>query len=218
MLTVPRIATAVCVAALVLSACGAGDDPADEVAASEPAEVEAEPGEPTEDESTDDASDRDAADDASSEPDEQPDPEPCPPGTQAVVPGAECNPIPEPQPEPEPEPEPEPQPTPDAEPAPTQAPQPASNPCDERGPQSLTTSVGDFFFDPADRGDLCVGDQITFTNVGEISHTATNRGGAFDTGTLTAGQSATVTIGQTGEIRYVCLFHSQMSGTLNVVG
>ena|GEM_PF-4682784 len=139
-----------------------------------------------------------------------------PAGQPDAEPDAEPEPDTDPDPEPTGAPEPEPEPTADAQPSPE--PQPAANPCDEREPQSFSTSVGDFLFEPADRSDLCVGDRITFTNAGEISHTATNRAGAFDTGTLAAGASATVTLDRTGELRYVCLFHSQMNGTLTVVG
>ena len=80
----------------------------------------------------------------------------------------------------------------------------------------------DFAFENRDRSGLCVGDTITFVNNGETSHTGTNRGGSFDTGTVRGGESATVTISDTGDtpgtIRYVCLFHSQMSGSLGVQG
>lgn len=185
MRSLSRVTATVCLATLVLSACGGGDEPSDEVVASEPTEVGQEPSEPLPEEP-----------DAEPSPSEDPDAEPAP----ADEPGAE----------------PSDQPT--DEPGAGEEPTPASDPCDGRDPQSLTTDVGDFFFEPADRSDLCVGDRITFVNDGGISHTATNRDGAFDTGTLGAGESATVTVEQTGQISYVCLFHGQMSGTLTVVG
>jgi plastocyanin len=76
----------------------------------------------------------------------------------------------------------------------------------------------DFAFSPAARSNVCVGDTVTFVNDGVVSHTATNRAGAFDTGSVAGGGQATVTIASAGEVSYVCLFHGQMRGTIEVVG
>ena len=58
------------------------------------------------------------------------------------------------------------------------------------------------------------GDTITFTNDDGMPHTATAGDGAFDTGRLNKGESATVTVSATGEHAYKCLVHPSMKGTV----
>ena len=57
-------------------------------------------------------------------------------------------------------------------------------------------------------------DTITFTNEDGAPHTATADDGAFDTGRLTKGQSATVTVSASGDHAYKCLVHPSMKGTV----
>lgn len=61
---------------------------------------------------------------------------------------------------------------------------------------------------------VAAGDTITFTNEDGASHTATADDGAFDTGRLTKGQSATVTVSAAGEHAYKCMIHTSMKGTV----
>ncbi len=59
-----------------------------------------------------------------------------------------------------------------------------------------------------------VGDTVTFTNADAAPHTGTAEDGAFDTGRLNRGQSATVTISAAGAHSYKCLIHPMMKGTV----
>lgn len=58
------------------------------------------------------------------------------------------------------------------------------------------------------------GDTITFTNEDSAPHTATAGDGAFDTGRLGKGQSATVTVSAAGAHAYICKIHPSMKGTV----
>lgn len=58
------------------------------------------------------------------------------------------------------------------------------------------------------------GDTITFTNEDSAPHTATADDGAFDTGRLGKGESATVTVSAAGDHPYTCLIHPMMKGTV----
>ena len=62
--------------------------------------------------------------------------------------------------------------------------------------------------------ELAVGDTITFTNEDAAPHTATADDGAFDTGRLNKGESATVTVDAAGAHPYICLVHPSMKGTV----
>ena len=68
-------------------------------------------------------------------------------------------------------------------------------------------------FNPATL-DVTVGDTVTFTNADAAPHTGTAVDGSFDTGRLSKGQSATVTIGVAGMHDYKCAIHTMMKGTI----
>ena len=59
---------------------------------------------------------------------------------------------------------------------------------------------------------VAAGDTITFTNMDSARHTATANDGSFDTGRLSRGESATVTIRGAGTFDYICLLHRSMKG------
>ena len=61
---------------------------------------------------------------------------------------------------------------------------------------------------------VAVGDTVTFTNREGMPHTATAKGGAFDTGRLTQGQSATVAISEAGTFDYFCSVHPSMKASI----
>ena len=63
------------------------------------------------------------------------------------------------------------------------------------------------------------GTTITFENEDTSTHTATSDSGpgSFDTGDLTTGKSATVTVAEPGTYRYRCSIHNNtMQGTIVV--
>ena len=75
-------------------------------------------------------------------------------------------------------------------------------------------SIVDFEFSaPAS---VAAGAEITVVNNGEATHTWTEPDGAFDTGQIAPGSSATVTIDAPGTYDYVCSIHSNMTGTIEV--
>lgn len=60
------------------------------------------------------------------------------------------------------------------------------------------------------------GTTITWTNKDSAPHTATSADGAFDTGTLKQGQSATITFSKAGTFNDLCSIHPFMKGTITV--
>lgn len=60
-----------------------------------------------------------------------------------------------------------------------------------------------------------VGDRIVWVNEDPFPHTATAQG-VFDSGSIAAGESWTYVAKQRGTHAYVCLFHPNMKGTLEV--
>ncbi len=80
-----------------------------------------------------------------------------------------------------------------------------------------SVSIANFAFDPA-TVTVNVGDGVTWTNDDSTAHTATAGDGAFDTGSIGAGQTATVTFDTAGTFAYVCSIHPQMAGTVIVQG
>jgi plastocyanin len=81
----------------------------------------------------------------------------------------------------------------------------------------INVSISEFMFSP-DRTQVHVGDTIVWTNNGEVSHTTTARGGAWDSGVLTPGQTFSFTFDTLGQVRYRCQIHlNLMKGGVNVV-
>ncbi|AEQ50976.1 plastocyanin/azurin family copper-binding protein [Pelagibacterium halotolerans] len=62
--------------------------------------------------------------------------------------------------------------------------------------------------------EVAVGDTVTFTNLDGAPHTATATDGSFDTGRLTQGQSATITITEAGTFDYFCVVHPSMTASI----
>ena len=69
-------------------------------------------------------------------------------------------------------------------------------------------------FAPAELS-VSVGDTVTFTNMDGAPHTGTAKDGSFDTGKLSKGKSATVTIAAAGDIAFFCKIHSGMKGVIH---
>lgn len=80
-----------------------------------------------------------------------------------------------------------------------------------------SVSIADFAFDPA-TVTIDAGDSVTWANNDSTPHTATAGGGAFDTGSIGAGGSASITFDTAGTFAYVCSIHPQMAGTVVVQG
>jgi plastocyanin len=70
-------------------------------------------------------------------------------------------------------------------------------------------------FVPADLT-IAAGDSVTWTNADNGAHTATAESGAFDTGRLVGGATATLTFNGAGSFAYICAIHTSMKGTITV--
>jgi plastocyanin len=63
------------------------------------------------------------------------------------------------------------------------------------------------------------GTQVTFTNDGDLPHTATATAGMegkWDTGVLAKGESKTITFSEAGTYYYICTPHQYMYGQVIV--
>jgi len=72
-------------------------------------------------------------------------------------------------------------------------------------------NIANFQFDP----EILVaplGNTVTFTNHDAIAHTSTENGGAWNTGPILPGTTATVTITTPGVYSYHCAIHPAMIG------
>ncbi len=70
-----------------------------------------------------------------------------------------------------------------------------------------------FAFVPA-RLKVAPGDEITWINRDVVPHTATAADESWDTGTLDQGQSATLTVSEGMQVRYLCAHHPSMVAEL----
>ena len=77
-----------------------------------------------------------------------------------------------------------------------------------------TVVISNFTFSPAAL-QINAGDSVTFVNQDSAPHTATMQG-AFDTGTLQQGQSATLTFPGAAQYNYICSIHPKMAGAITV--
>ncbi len=76
--------------------------------------------------------------------------------------------------------------------------------------------IKDYAYRP-DTVTVKAGTEITFTNEDQTAHTATANSGAWNTGTIDPGHSATVKLVKPGVYPYHCIFHAFMTGTVTVV-
>jgi plastocyanin len=60
------------------------------------------------------------------------------------------------------------------------------------------------------------GARVTFVNVDLVPHTATAQDGAFDSGTLKAGEHADIVFASAGDVPFFCRFHPHMTGIVHV--
>jgi plastocyanin len=75
--------------------------------------------------------------------------------------------------------------------------------------------IADFAFGPVSVT-VAAGGTVTWTNTDNQAHTATSSGN-FDTGSIAAGDSASVTFDEPGTFTYICSFHPFMTATVTVV-
>ena len=78
-----------------------------------------------------------------------------------------------------------------------------------------TVVIQNFSFHPA-KLTVAPGTRLTITNRDNTAHTMSASNGAFDTGPIEGGKSATVTVNKAGTYPYICRIHSNMKGTVVV--
>jgi plastocyanin len=78
-----------------------------------------------------------------------------------------------------------------------------------------SVAIRDFAFGPKTLT-IRVGDRVTWTNRDSVAHSATARGGTFDTGLIPGGRSRSVRFTVAGTYRYICTPHPSMTGTVIV--
>lgn len=87
--------------------------------------------------------------------------------------------------------------------------------CGSSPKPTASVAISSYAFHPA-AVTVAPGTKVRFTNRDQTAHTATARNGAFDTGTLKPGRSATVTLTKPGTYTYYCQFHAFMTATVVV--
>lgn len=83
--------------------------------------------------------------------------------------------------------------------------------------KAVVVHIRDYAFVPA-KTTVAAGSSITFVNDDDVAHTGTASDGAFDTGNIPPGKSATVTVAapKAGSVPYLCSIHQFMTGTITV--
>jgi plastocyanin len=82
-------------------------------------------------------------------------------------------------------------------------------------PVTHTVTIDATRYQPA-RLTVHVGDTVVWVNKDLIPHTATAKGGAFDSKVVAPGASWRFTVKAKGASDYACLFHPTMTGRLDV--
>jgi plastocyanin len=81
----------------------------------------------------------------------------------------------------------------------------------------VVVTIKDFVFSPATVS-IPVGGSITWKNLDQAAHTATDKNGAFDSGNLDTGKSYTFTFKKAGTYQVLCTYHPSMHETVIVGG
>lgn len=76
-----------------------------------------------------------------------------------------------------------------------------------------TVAIRNFLYAPATL-QVAVGDTVVWVNGDVVPHTATAADGAWDTGSIAAGDSARVVVAKAGKQAYRCAFHPNMKAEL----
>jgi len=80
-------------------------------------------------------------------------------------------------------------------------------------PNARTVTIKNLKFSPSPLK-VAAGSKIKVKNADSTTHTFTANNGAFDTGDIESGSSASVTIKQPGTFAYHCQIHNFMKGTI----
>jgi plastocyanin len=86
---------------------------------------------------------------------------------------------------------------------------------DEDAASASTVTIGDFFFEPNMLA-VQVGDTVTWTHQGDITHNVTARDGSFVSENIASGETFTHTFAEAGSFEYRCTLHGQMLASIDV--
>jgi len=78
-----------------------------------------------------------------------------------------------------------------------------------------TVTIKNMAFSPDDLR-ISAGDTVTWVNEDRMRHSAEDLGGAFDTGLIGRGDSASLTFNGTGTFKYRCGPHASMRGSITI--
>lgn len=78
-----------------------------------------------------------------------------------------------------------------------------------------TVTIKGMKFTPANLA-INAGDTVMWVNEDNVRHSATDLNGAFDTGLIATGASASLTFGGAGTFNYRCTPHSNMRGSITI--
>lgn len=81
--------------------------------------------------------------------------------------------------------------------------------------RDVAIEISDFDYSPREAAVL-VGARVTFTNSEGTPHSATGRGGGWDTGILKEDESSVVTFDSPGTYDYYCTLHPGQEGKITV--
>lgn len=84
-----------------------------------------------------------------------------------------------------------------------------------RAQTTHVVTIKNMAFSPANLT-ISAGDTVTWVNEDRPRHSAQDLNGAFDTGLLSTGESASLTFGGSGSFNYRCGPHANMRGSITV--
>ena len=91
----------------------------------------------------------------------------------------------------------------------------ATGACSRRVPRSHHITIRNFIFQP-ETLTVAAGDTVVWTNTDFVPHTATARGGAWDSKSVGASATWTLVARTAGRHAYYCVFHPNMQGAIEV--
>ncbi len=91
----------------------------------------------------------------------------------------------------------------------------ATGACSRRASRSHQVTIRNFIFQPATLT-VAAGDTVVWTNTDFVPHTATARGGEWDSKSVGANGAWTLVARAAGRHAYYCVFHPNMQGMIEV--
>jgi plastocyanin len=87
--------------------------------------------------------------------------------------------------------------------------------CSAKPPRTHTVTIANFVFQPATIT-VAPGDTVVWRNTDIVPHSATARDSTWDSQSLAANATWSYVATQRGQYAYYCVFHPNMTGTIDV--